>query len=79
MKLACAVAECDFDAITNELKLTALELGLPEDFAKNRPPFAIVASDTHRYIDGVLSPVREYPWGECIVNNMMHTDFELLR
>lgn len=41
------------------------------------PPFAVVASTAKMLIDGAEVPVRGYPWGNCVIDNVLHCDFTL--
>ena len=68
-----------FEAIEDELRSAAEQVGLPDDSALYQPPFLMVASNTYRFINGEPVPVRQYPWGECLASNIDHSDFTLIK
>ena len=67
---------CNFE---DEIRMTADELGVPEQRLDYVPPFAVVASNYHLEVEGRLQPIRPYSWGACQVTKPSHSDFQLLK
>ena len=74
------MAGLNFAGIDEELRCAYRTMGkpAPEGF-EYQPPFALVCSNQYREMNGSYQPVRQYPWGECKIGDLEHSDFSLVK
>ena len=68
-----------YHALVEAIAQATERLSIPKDLCLDCiqpvPPFAVVASSC---VDQHLGPIRHYPWGSCIINDVTHSNFALL-
>ena len=74
----CAAGGVTFGDLQPELEDACEMLELPVDKCP-KPPFAMITSNKYRHINDELQPVRQYPWGECVVTDPKYSDLSFLK